>query len=85
MWAFSSCSEPGATLHCGAWASHLSGFSCCGAWALGSQTSGVAAQRFHCSLACEIFMDQGLNPWPPALADGFLITGSPGKSLSHFS
>ena len=33
----------GATLHCGAWASHCGGFSCCGAWALGVWTSVVAA------------------------------------------
>ena len=35
----------GATLHCGAWASHCSGFSCCGAWALGMQASVVVAHR----------------------------------------
>ena len=33
----------GATLPCGAWASHCSGFSCCGAWALGAQASVVVA------------------------------------------
>ena len=33
----------GATLHCGVWASHCSGFSCCRAWALGVQTSVVVA------------------------------------------
>ena len=32
--AFSSCSEQG--LHCGVHASHFSGFSCCGARALGA-------------------------------------------------
>ena len=31
----------GATLHCGAWASHCGGFSCCVAQALGVQTSVV--------------------------------------------
>ena len=31
--AFSSCSEPGATLYWGAWASHCGGFSCCRALA----------------------------------------------------
>ena len=41
--AFSSCSEWGATLHRGAQASHCSGFSCCGAWALGAQASAVVA------------------------------------------
>ena len=33
----------GATLHCGAWASHCSGFSCCRARALGTQASVVVA------------------------------------------
>ena len=31
----------GATLCCGAWASHCGGFSCCGAWALGTRASVV--------------------------------------------
>ena len=35
----------GATLRCGAWASHCSGSSCCGAWALGSWASVVVAHR----------------------------------------
>ena len=34
----------GATLCCGAWASHCGGFSCCGAWALGVWASVVAAR-----------------------------------------
>ena len=42
-WAFSSCSERGATLHCGARASHCGGFSCCGARALGTWASVVVA------------------------------------------
>ena len=33
----------GATLRCGLWASHCSGFSCCRAWALGTQASVVVA------------------------------------------
>ena len=33
----------GATLRCGAWASHCGGFSCCGAWALGVRASVVVA------------------------------------------
>ena len=33
----------GATLHCGAWASHCGDFSCCGAWALGMWASVVVA------------------------------------------
>ena len=43
VWAFSSCGEGGATLGCGARASHCGGFSCCEAWALGTQASVVAA------------------------------------------
>ena len=33
----------GATLCCGVQASHYGGFSCCGAWALGTRASVVAA------------------------------------------
>ena len=42
--AFSSCGERGATLGCGAWASHYGGFSCCRARALGAQASVVVAR-----------------------------------------
>ena len=41
--AFSSCDEPGATLHCGGRASHCGGFSCCEARALGARASVVVA------------------------------------------
>ena len=41
-WAFSSCGER-ATLRCGAWVSHCSGFSCCGAQALGTRASVVVS------------------------------------------
>ena len=34
----------GATLRCGAWASHCGGFSCCGARPLGARTSVVVAR-----------------------------------------
>ena len=40
---FSSCGNPGLLSSCGAPASHCSGFSCCGAWALGVWASIVAA------------------------------------------
>ena len=36
--------QAGATLGCGARASHCGGFSCCGAQALGAQASVVAAR-----------------------------------------
>ena len=42
--AFSSCSELGATLHCGVRASHWGGFSGCRARALGAQASVVVAR-----------------------------------------
>ena len=42
--AFSSCHEQGSTLHCGARASHSSDFSYCGAQALGTRASVVAAR-----------------------------------------
>ena len=43
-WAFSSCGKRGATLRCSERASHHGGFSCCGAWALGTRASVVAAR-----------------------------------------
>ena len=42
--AFSSCSERGVILGCGAWASRWGGFSCCGALALGVRASVVVAR-----------------------------------------
>ena len=38
------CCCMGATLHCGAWASHCGGFSCCGAWALGTRALVVVTR-----------------------------------------
>ena len=43
--AFSSCNEWGATLRCGTRASHCSGFSYCGARALGMRASIVVTRR----------------------------------------
>ena len=54
----------GATLGCGAQASHCGGFSCCGAQALGVRASVVVAHGLSCSTACGIFPDQGLNLCP---------------------
>ena len=50
-------------LHCDAWASHYSGFSC-GAQALGARASVVAAGRISCPEACGISPDQGLKLCP---------------------
>ena len=45
MQAFLWLWRAGATLHCGAWASHCGGLSCHGAQALGVQASVVVAHR----------------------------------------
>ena len=84
--AFSSCGERGATLHFGAWASRCSGFSCCGALALGIRASVVVARGLHstgslvvvhgvsCSAARGIFPNQGSNPCPLHWqADSFFV------------
>ena len=74
--AFSSCSEGGATPHCGVHASHCGGPSRCGAWAPGVWASAVVAHRLQSTgsavvahgpsrpAACGILPDQGLNPYP---------------------
>ena len=59
-------------------------FSCCGAQALGMQTSVVVVHGHCCPAACGIFLDQGSNPVSPALAGGFFTTGPPGKSTALF-
>ena len=64
VWAFSSCGERGATLHCGARASHCGGFSCCGAQALGARAPVVVVHGLSCPAACGNFPDQGSNPCP---------------------
>ena len=43
VWAFSSCGKWGLCFRCGAQPSHCSGFSYCGAWALGVRPSVVVA------------------------------------------
>ena len=55
-------------------------FNSCSTQAQVQQAGSVAAHRFSCPSACGIIPDQGLNPWSPALAGGFLTAGSPGKS-----
>ena len=66
----------GATLHCGAWASHCGGLSRCRARALGAWASAVVARRpqrtgsavvacmLSCSAACGILPAQGSNLCP---------------------
>ena len=57
--AFSSCRERGLLSSCGAWASHRGGFSCCGAQALDTQASVVAAQGL---ISCGVpALERGLS------------------------
>ena len=48
----------------------------------GSRLMGsvVLEHGLSCLAACGILLDQGLNPVSPALADGHLTAGPPGKS-----
>ena len=51
--------QAGATLCCSARASHCSGFSCCGSWALGTRTSVVVA---HGLSSCGLLaLEHGLS------------------------
>ena len=76
---FSGCGEWGLLSSFGPRASYCSGFSSCGAQALGAQASVLTAcwlqklqhmgsvllvHRLWCSAACGIFPEQGLNPRP---------------------
>ena len=61
-------------------APHCSGFSCCGARALGAQPSAVVTHQLSCSVAFRIFPDQRLiEPMCPALAGRFLVPEPPEK------
>ena len=81
----------GTTLHFDARASHCGGFSCCGAWALGTQASVVVAYGLSsCGARAQLLHGMwdlpapGLKPVSPALAGGFPTTVPPMKSLSLF-
>ena len=55
----------GATLHCGAWASHCGGFSCCRAQALGARASVVAACGLSsCGTRALERRLSSCGPWP---------------------
>ena len=69
--AFSSCGERG-PLCCSVRASHCSGFSCCGARALGAWAQLLRGMWD--------LPGPGLKPLSPALTGGFLTTAPPGKS-----
>ena len=81
----------GATLPCGARASHCGGFSCCGARALGTWASVVVARGLSscgtwAQLLCGMWdlPGPGLEPVSPALAGRFLTTAPPGKTHSMY-
>ena len=80
----------GATLHCGARASHCSGFSCCRARALGARASVVAVRGLSScgSRALERRLSScgaQIEPVSPALAGRFSTTVPPGKSPTGLS
>ena len=80
-WDFSSCRKWGLLPSCSAQASHCSGFSCCGAWALGHtgfNSWGTWAFLFH---SMWNLSRPGIEPASPALAGVFLSPVSPGKYL----
>ena len=74
-----------ATLHCDVWASHRDGFSC-GTQVLAVWASVVAAHGLSsCEAQAQLLHGMqdlpgpGIKPVFLALADEFLITGTPGK------
>ena len=78
--------QAGATLHCGARASHHRGLSLP---RTGSRRAGsvIAAHGPSCSAACETFPDQGSNPRSPhrqADSQPLRHQGSPGFSFLKF-
>ena len=79
----------GATLWCGAWASHCSGLSCCRAQALGAQASGTVVHGLRscesqASLLCSMWNLPRAEIEPaPALAVGFSSAVPPAKSSSR--
>ena len=88
---FSSCGEQGLLSSGGAWASHRSGSSCCGARALGCTSLGSCGSRAaehrlgsrgaQASLLHGIWdlPGPGREPRSPALAGGFFTTEPPEK------
>ena len=61
MQAFFSCDKREVLSSCGAQVSYCSHFSCCREGAPRQAGSAVVVQELSCSVACEIFLDQGLN------------------------
>ena len=67
--AFSGCSEQGPPFRWHVQASHCGGGGPLLLWSTGSRTHGLqefifVVDRLRCPMACGIFPDQGLNPFP---------------------
>ena len=75
---FSSCGKQRLLSSCGARASHCSGFSCCGAQALGHKGSALVVYRLSCSwnVASSWTRDRTLSS---AVSGRFFTTEPPGK------
>ena len=80
--AFSSCGERGATLRWGAQASHCSGFSWCGAWALGVRASVVVAHGFS-SCGLRALEPQAQQLWCTGLVAPRHLGSSRTKARTH--
>ena len=89
MHAFLQLQAAGATLGCGAWASHCSGFSGCRAQALGTRSGGSRApeQRLsQCGTRAQLLLiawnllRPGIEPMSATLTGRFLSTVPPVKS-----
>ena len=79
---FSLVAASGATLRCGARASHCGGLSFCGTQII-EPGSVVVAHGPSCIHGMLNLPGPGVEPVSPALAGGFLSTAPPGKSLPH--
>ena len=62
-WTFSSCGEQGLLSSCDKWASHCSGFFCCGARVPGLSGSTAIVHRLSCPEVCGIPAEQGWNQY----------------------
>ena len=76
--------QVGVAVHCGARATHCGGFSRCRAQALELGLSSFGAGAWLLPGMWSL-LGPGLKPVSPALAGGFLSTGSPGKFLKIVS
>ena len=83
--------QVGATLHCGAQASHYHGFSYCGTWPLGVRASVVVARGLRsCGTWAQLLRNMrnllrlGNEHVYPALAGRFLSNAPAGKSLHKY-